>query len=136
MFNIIILSCIVGGTRYTAQFTSSSNDIFLATRIYCSDSDERIQDCSISHYTHNSSCDALSIVAVRYHSEWIFLAKESIIKNMLVWSWGSIKIIIAVILCDLWKTNFVNIIADINFYILCNRLYRWWHEDCTILQLQ
>ena len=103
MFNIIILSCIVGGTRYTAQFTNSSNDIFLATRIYCSDSDERIQDCSISHYTHASSCDALSIVAVRCHSEWIFLAKESINKN--IQSSMILKIIIAVTLCDFMKKN-------------------------------
>ena len=60
---------LVGGYTYLAHFPDSSNEILLATNIYCTTTDEKIQDCSISHYTPPSSCDVLDIVAVRCHSK-------------------------------------------------------------------
>ena len=59
----------VGGLRYSSHFPHSFNEVLLATDIYCSPTDERIQDCSISHYTPPSSCDVLDIVAVRCQSK-------------------------------------------------------------------
>uniref|UniRef100_A0A1X7V0V9 SRCR domain-containing protein n=1 Tax=Amphimedon queenslandica TaxID=400682 RepID=A0A1X7V0V9_AMPQE len=57
-----------GGSLYSHYFSNSSNDVLLVTDIECSVNDTSIEDCSISHYTKPSSCDVLSIVAVRCHN--------------------------------------------------------------------
>uniref|UniRef100_A0A1X7U110 Deleted in malignant brain tumors 1 protein n=1 Tax=Amphimedon queenslandica TaxID=400682 RepID=A0A1X7U110_AMPQE len=56
------------GSRYSANFPNSSNEILLVADMYCSSTDERIEDCSVTHYTPPSTCDVLDIVAVRCHT--------------------------------------------------------------------
>uniref|UniRef100_A0A1X7U210 SRCR domain-containing protein n=1 Tax=Amphimedon queenslandica TaxID=400682 RepID=A0A1X7U210_AMPQE len=56
------------GSRYSANFPNSSNEILLVADMYCSSTDERIEDCSVTHYTPPSTCDVLDIVAVRCHN--------------------------------------------------------------------
>ena len=68
--NILILvlyKLLIGGTVYTSQFPNSH--IPLVTDISCSSQYTSISQCSISHFTRTSSCDADDIAAVRCHSK-------------------------------------------------------------------
>ncbi|XP_019849591.1 PREDICTED: deleted in malignant brain tumors 1 protein-like [Amphimedon queenslandica] len=53
------------GSFYSAFFPNPSNEVILVSDLNCSTTDEKIQDCSVSHYMPPSSCDVLDIVAVR-----------------------------------------------------------------------
>ena len=58
----------IGGSTYATGQFSNDSDILLVTDIGCSQSDTSVSQCTISHFTKTSTCDATDIAAVRCHS--------------------------------------------------------------------
>ena len=66
----------LGGTVYTGQFPNAAIDILLVTDIICSNTATTLSECTISHFTKNSSCDSKSIAAIKCHSELKYIICE------------------------------------------------------------
>ena len=59
----------LGGILYTGQFPNTANDVLLVTDITCSNTATTLSECTFSHFTKTSTCDAKSIAAIKCHSK-------------------------------------------------------------------
>lgn len=75
-FSIIYTTGIV----YSGQFSPS--DTLLVADIGCYSSDTSIAQCSLTHFTRTSSCDARTVAAIRCHSKKGF--------NIMKWLYDSV----------------------------------------------
>ena len=73
LFKIYYYSNCSGGSAYTGQFPKAANDVLLVTGITCSNTATTLSECTFSHFTKTSYCDAISIAAIKCHSEFVKL---------------------------------------------------------------
>ena len=66
-------SICLGGSAYTGQFPNAANDVLLTTSITCSNTATTLSECTFSHFTKTSTCDAKRIAAIKCHSEFVKL---------------------------------------------------------------
>ena len=72
-FNFIV-DLIVGGILYTSQFPNAANDVLLVTSITCSNTATTLSECTFSHFTKTSYCDATSITAIKCQSKFVIVS--------------------------------------------------------------
>ena len=72
-YKFISILIVLGGTVYIGQFHTAANNVLLVTGVTCSNSATTLTDCTFSHFTKTSTCDAKTITAIKCHCKFIKL---------------------------------------------------------------